>query len=100
AMSEDRSAYKHDASDKKLDHAAAAEAVEAKETPHAHPGHDEEKIRKHDDAGKDRLFDGRIQHDDADKESNRNRLEKDAQRHHHSADEVGTISDTDQHKKK
>ncbi|MEO5798925.1 MAG: hypothetical protein ABIZ70_09185 [Gemmatimonadales bacterium] len=100
-MSEDRSAYKHDASDKKLDHSAtAAEAVEKKGDEHGHAGHDEAKIRKHDDAGKDRLFEGRIQHDDADKESDRNRLEKDAARHHHDADEVGTISDTDQHKKK
>ncbi|MEP6781264.1 MAG: hypothetical protein ABJC26_15310, partial [Gemmatimonadaceae bacterium] len=61
-MSEDRSAYKHDASDKKLDQsAAAAEAIETTEASHAHAGHDEEKIRRHDDAGKDRLFEGRIQ---------------------------------------
>lgn len=100
-MSEERSTYKHDASDKKLDHsAAAAEAIETKEAAHVHPGHDEEKTRKHDDAGKDRLFEGRVQRDDADKESDRNRLEKDVDRHHHNADEVGHISDTDQHKKK
>ncbi len=100
-MSDDHSGYKHDASDKKLDTAATdADASEKANTSHAHAGHDPEKIRKHDDAGKDRLFEGRIQHDDADKESNRNRLEKDAERHHHGADEVGTISDTDQHPKK
>ena len=67
---------------------------------HAHAGHDAAKIREHDDAGKDRLFEGRIQHDDADKASDRNRLEKDVARHHHPADEVGVISDTDTHAKR
>ena len=100
-MSEDRSAYQHDASDKKLNKSAeAAEAIETTAALHKHPGNDEAKIRRHDDAGKDRLFEGRIQRDDADKESNRNRLEKDAEHHHHTPDEVGTISDTDTHKKK
>ena len=100
-MSEDRSTYKHDSSDKKLDQSAeAAEATETATTSHAHAGHDPEKIARHDDAGKDRLFEGRVQRDDADKESDRNRLEKDVARHHHNPDEVGTISDTDTHKKK
>lgn len=99
-MAEDHSGYKHDASDKKLDQSAvAAEALETTAASIPHPGHDPEKIRKHDDVGKDRLFEGRIQRDDADKESNRNRLEKDVARHHHTADEVGTISDTDTHPK-
>lgn len=97
-MSEDHSAYKHSASDKKLDK-AAGDAADVETSP-AHAGHDPEKIRMHDDAGKDRLFEGRVQRDDADKESDRNRLEKDAERHHHAADEIGTISDHDQHKKK
>lgn len=100
-MAEERSSYKHDASDKKLDKSAQdAEAIDTAAAADAHQGHDEEKIRRHDDAGKDRLFEGRIQHDDADKESDRNRLAKDAARHHHSDDEVGTISDKDMHKKK
>ena len=101
-MSEDHSAYKHNASDKKLDQsAAAAEVVEEKAASHAHAGAvDAEKTRNHDDAGKDRLFEGRIQRDDADKESDRNRLEKDVEKHHHTDDEVGVISDTDTHKKK
>ncbi len=99
-MSDKQSGYKHDASDKKLDKAAVSAAeVEAAAHGHAHAGHDPEKIRQHDDAGKDRLFEGRIQHDDADKESNRNRLEKDVAKHHHAPDEVGTISDTDTHSK-
>lgn len=99
-MSEDRSAYAHNASDKKLDHAAdAAELSKATHASHRHAGHDAAKVRRHDDIGKDRLFEGRIQRDDADKESDRNRLEKDVARHHHTADEVGTISDTDTHSK-
>lgn len=100
-MSDPQSAYKHDASDKKLDKSAeAAEVTEKAAAAHAHPTHDPEQIRRHDDAGKDRLFEGRIQHDVADKESDRNRLEKDVARHHHNPDEVGTISDKDQHPKK
>lgn len=100
-MANDHSGYAHDASDKKLDQAAiAADAQAAKAAAHPHAGHDPEKIRQHDDVGKDRLFEGRIQHDDADKESNRNRLEKDAARHHHPPEDVGTISDVDMHPKK
>ena len=99
-MAEDHSAYKHDASDKKLDQSAADAAAETKHAAHGDGGHDPEKTRQHDDKGKDRLFEGRIQHDDADKASDRARLEKDAAKHHHAADEVGTISDTDQHPKK
>jgi hypothetical protein len=99
-MANEQSGYAHDASDKKLDHAASAAATAAATAAaHPHAGHDPEKIRRHDDVGKDRLFEGRIQRDDADKESNRNRLEKDAERHHHPADQVGTISDVDEHPK-
>ncbi len=100
-MTKQSSGYKHDASDKKLDQAAAVEKAEEKAAhDHAHAGHDAAKVARHDDTGKDRLFEGRIQHDDADKASDRNRLEKDVAAHHHPADEVGTISDTDQHPKK
>ncbi len=100
-MADDHSGYTHDASDKKLDQAAAAaKAEETTEDSHPHAGHDPAKIRQHDDTGKDRLFEGRIQRDDADKESDRNRLDKDVARHHHTADEVGTISDTDTHPKR
>lgn len=100
-MANEPSGYKHDASDKKLDHAAdEAKADDASADSQKHAGHDPAKIREHDDTGKDRLFEGRIQHDDADKASDRNRLEKDVARHHHPADEVGTISDTDTHSKR
>ena len=101
SMANEPSGYTHDASDKKLDKAAdVAKADETAAKSQKHAGHDPEKISQHDDAGKDRLFEGRIQHDDADKASDRSRLEKDAARHNHPADEVGTISDKDQHSKK
>lgn len=100
-MSEQHGAYKHDASDKKLDKAATdAAAAESAAASHPHPTHDHADTRKHDDTGKDRLFEGRIQHDDADKESDRNRQEKDIARHHHDPDAVPPITDKDQHPKK
>ncbi len=78
-MHSNKNAYKHDASDKKL----AQEADEAKaalaesEAKHAAgPGHDAEKISRHDDVGKDRLFEQREQHDDAEKQSEKSRLAK------------------------
>lgn len=90
-MSKDMSAgsYKHDASDKKLDHAGdeakAAGQKGANAAPHA--GHDPAEIAKHDDAGKDRLFEGRQQHDEAEKNSEKSRLAKDVQEHGHSVDD-------------
>lgn len=49
--------------------------------------HDPAEIAKHDDVGKDRLFEGREQHDEADKNSEKNRLARDVQRHDHEIDE-------------
>jgi hypothetical protein len=49
-------------------------------------GHDPEKIRRHDDTGKDRLFEDREQHDEAEKNSEKNRLARDVDRHHHDVD--------------
>jgi hypothetical protein len=80
------SGYKHDASDKKLGHAADAATAAAKATDAnrgAGPGHDAGKIARHDDAGKDRLFEHREQHDDAEQHSERSRLAKDVARHDH-----------------
>ncbi len=76
---------KHDASDKKLDQAATAEkqAGLPKEAHASGPGHDPEEISKHDDVGKDRLFEGREQHDEADKNSEKTRLARDVKRHKH-----------------
>lgn len=50
-MSEEKTGYAHDASDKKLDHAADAEKAAAEEKDKKHgagPGHDPEKIARHD----------------------------------------------------
>ena len=85
-MSHDKSStgHKHDASDRALDKSAYAEQ-EATEQVAAEQGHDEAEIRKHDDAGKDRLFEGRQQHDEAEKNSEKSRLGKDIDRHNHDA---------------
>ena len=52
------------------------------------PSHDPADIRAHNDTGKDRLFEGRQQHDDAEKNSEKTRLAKDVDKHKH--DEDGT----------
>lgn len=100
-MSKDMSAgsYKHDASDRKLDHAADdAKAAQSASTAGPGAGHDPAEIAKHDDSGKDRLFEGRQQHDAAEKNSEKSRLAKDAQEHHHpvgdEAADTGTASET------
>lgn len=89
-MAEDRTGYKHDASDKKLDQSAEAanESTPTSDTQHSSgPRHDPAEIRKHDDVGKDRLFEGRQQHDDAEKNSEKTRLAKDVARHDHPVDD-------------
>ena len=53
----------------------------------ASPNHDPAEIRKHDDSGKDRLFEGREQHDEAEKNSEKTRLAKDVDRHQHAVDD-------------
>lgn len=47
------------------------------------PAHDPDEIRKHDTRGKDRLFESREQHDDAEKPSEKTRLARDKDRHNH-----------------
>ncbi len=89
-MAEERTGYKHDASDRKLDESAEAanESGQASDTQHSSgPRHDPAEIRKHDDVGKDRLFEGRQQHDDAEKNSEKTRLAKDVARHDHPVDD-------------
>ena len=91
-MTKETGGYKHSASDKKLDHSAEAanEGGQTSDTQHssgAGPGHDEAEIRKHDDEGKDRLFEGRQQHDEAEKNSEKSRLAKDVARHDHGVDD-------------
>jgi hypothetical protein len=53
----------------------------------AGPNHDPAKIRQHDDTGRDRLFEGREQHDEAEKNSEKTRLARDVQRHDHQVDD-------------
>jgi hypothetical protein len=79
------SSHKHSASDRALDKAATAE--HAGDKPAARQGHDPNEIRKHDDTGKDRLFEGREQHDEAEKNSEKGRLAKDVDQHHHAVDD-------------
>lgn len=50
------------------------------------PKHDPEKIAAHDDPGRDRLFEDRQQHDEADKNSEKTRFARDVERHHHDRD--------------
>jgi hypothetical protein len=53
------------------------------------PTFDPEKIRAHGDKGHDRLFEDRQQHDEAEKNSEKTRLARDVERHHHqSGDKV------------
>ncbi len=88
-MANEHGSYKHSASDKKLNQAADAEkeADEATEAKHATgAGHDPD-VAKHDDVGKDRLFEGRQQHDDAEKNSEKTRLARDVAQHHHAVDD-------------
>src|SRR3989337_3534986 len=85
-MAEDRTGYKHDARDRKLDESAEATSQRgnASDTRQSsRPRHDPAEIRKHDDVGKDRLFEDRQQHDDAEKNSEKTRLAKDVARHNH-----------------
>lgn len=50
------------------------------------PRHDPREIREHDTTGKDRLFENREQHDDAEKLSEKTRVARDADRHGHDVD--------------
>lgn len=98
-MSKNQSGYKHSASDKALD--AAAESEKAQDTDsHDHPGHDPEEISKHDDKGKDRMFEGREQHDQADMKSEKNRLAKDLARHDHPVDGEDAVTESNMHVKR
>jgi len=89
-VAENSIGYKHDASDRKLDQ-SAEEANKPDTTREgrksAGAGHDPAEIRKHDDVGKDRLFEDRQQHDDAEKNSEKTRLVKDVARHDHPVDD-------------
>ncbi|HVF38685.1 MAG TPA: hypothetical protein VM939_02220 [Gemmatimonadaceae bacterium] len=51
------------------------------------PQFDPEEIRAHDDVGKDRLFEDREQHDEAEKNSEKTRLARDIDRHEHGSND-------------
>jgi len=51
------------------------------------PKYDPQKIAAHDDPGRDRLFEDRQQHDEAEKNSEKTRFAKDVERHHHFRDD-------------
>ena len=55
---------------------------------------DPSEIAKHDDVGKDRLFEDRQQHDEADKNSEKTRRARDVHRHKHDVDEQVSDSGT------
>jgi hypothetical protein len=48
--------------------------------------YDPSEVAKHDDVGKDRMFEDREQHDEADKNSEKTRLARDVARHKHDVD--------------
>ena len=56
--------------------------------------HDPAQVEQHDDVGKDRLFEGREQHDEAEKNSEKTRLARDVERHDHDVDEQVSDSGT------
>ncbi|HUQ19837.1 MAG TPA: hypothetical protein VM099_09515 [Gemmatimonadaceae bacterium] len=65
------------------------------------PTFDPDKIRAHDDVGRDRLFEDRQQHDEAEKNSEKTRLAKDRDRHgHDSNDELTQRSRSSSAKRK
>jgi hypothetical protein len=49
--------------------------------------YDPAEVEQHDDKGRDRLFEGREQHDEADKNSEKTRLARDVDRHKHEVDD-------------
>ena len=56
--------------------------------------YDPAEVEKHDDVGKDRLFEDRQQHDEADKNSEKTRRARDVERHGHDVDEQVSDSGT------
>src|SRR3954467_14383871 len=77
----------HDASDRSLDKRAFSEQRAESDRERAGPRYDPNEIRQHDDTGRDRLFEDREQHDEAEKNSEKNRLARDVDRHHHGVDD-------------
>jgi hypothetical protein len=99
-MITDKSGYTHSSSDKALDDAAESKKIPLNQGSHQHPGHDADKISKHDDKGRDRMFEGREQHDQADMKSEKNRLAKDLARHDHPVEGEDAVTESNMHVKR
>jgi len=100
-MNKNQGDYKHNASDKALDAAAQSDEGQTDASSHKHPGHhDDEAIRKHDDKGHDRMFEGREQHDVADLKSEKSRLTKDQARHGHPVEGEDAVTESNMHVKR
>jgi hypothetical protein len=102
-MSKDKSGYMRTSSDKALNAEAEAEKMEKSAkaaNAHDHPGHDADAVSKHNDTGKDRMFEGREQHDDADMKSEKNRLAKDLARHDHPVEGEDAVTESNMHVKR
>lgn len=65
--------------------AEIAQSGESEKKGQRGPNHDPADIREHNDAGKDRLFEDREQHDEAEKNSEKTRKSRDDDRHDHVA---------------
>jgi hypothetical protein len=72
--------------DKTLSRAAEISQTSDADRKATGPRHDPEQIRSHSDEGKDRLFEDREQHDEAEKNSEKTRLARDIDRHGHAPD--------------
>jgi hypothetical protein len=72
--------------DKTLSRIAEVSQTANPEAGRTGPRYDPAEISEHDHEGKNRLFDDRQQHDDADKNSERTRLARDTDRHDHGPD--------------
>jgi hypothetical protein len=72
--------------DKTLSRIAEVSQTSSPEWERLGPQYDPSEIRAHDDKGKDRLFEDRQQHDEADKNSEKTRLARDIDRHDHGPD--------------
>ena len=72
--------------DKTLSRIAEISQTSSPEKGRVGPRYDPAEIREHDTKGKDRLFEDRQQHDDADKNSEKTRLARDIDRHGHGPD--------------
>lgn len=100
-MSDDTSPYKHDASDKRLDKSAKIDEARSDDgSDAASPTHDPEHIREHSDRGKDRMFEGREQHDEYRMKQEKTRLSKDQERHGHPTEGEDAVTESNMHVKR